>query len=279
MSQPQQDEVPNRHVESNKQHRAVKTILILAVAIPIFFVAKIVVSTPEFRGFVHEYMTVPDPESEKILKQKDTAKGQVASELDILLGGYGYHLYETSEHNMCNEGVFGWKRHTDYHFICAIKETRFFGFDGEIRGHIASLEGSLESKGWLPEDIVNMSGDMTRTLGSDFRSSVLRAQERSSSLSIVGLEGVSPALNFDSTKYLKSHKQVGFWFIERGAEGAKYDIVSRVGKSQEGYIFMTGESFYDKRDFVDDTKEIMQKISSKHRYTVLVFTQAEYFRK
>jgi len=140
---------------SKRRNNAARNIVMAIISTIAFLVAcgylsLVITFEGGIDGFISNRIPAPDPNSPSMNAKRETVTAEIAQSFDEIQNTLHYNYYETATHDYCSKGNSSWKRSDGYAYLCSIRITKFYGFNGDFRQQIIDFEQKIISIGWKP---------------------------------------------------------------------------------------------------------------------------------
>ncbi|HEX6258015.1 MAG TPA: hypothetical protein VFZ48_00885 [Candidatus Saccharimonadales bacterium] len=93
----------------------------------------------------------PDPKSPELVAKKNAAATAIHQSFAEINNAASLKSYSTANQNVCNKGQNNSKVRDGYAHRCITTTTVFYGFSGDFRQQMITLEQKLRALGWQPK--------------------------------------------------------------------------------------------------------------------------------
>jgi hypothetical protein len=143
-----------KEVVFTRRNNAVRNIIIAIISTIAFIVAcgylsLVITFEGGIDGFISNRKPAPNPNSSAMNAKREAVTAEINQSFDEIQNTLHYNYYETATHDYCSRGSSSWKRSDGYAYLCSLRITKFYGFNGDFRQQIIDFEQKIISIGWI----------------------------------------------------------------------------------------------------------------------------------
>jgi hypothetical protein len=206
-------------------------------------------------GFISNRKPAPNPNSSAMNAKREAVTAEINQAFDELQNSLHYNYYETATHDYCSRGNSSWKRSDGYAYLCSLRITKFYGFNGDFRQQIIDFEQKIISLGWT-RPFYKSDNPCEKMLEEYYDPYPEKL--------------VSDLPSFDC-RYEKDDLSLEPEFAEK--ETRDFTLQNAIQEVSGG----TYEEIYDEKNF-QDSGSIIKKITAADRFVLIISIQKNYFQ-
>lgn len=215
-------------------------------------------------GIISDLKSAPDPKSRSVTERRKIVKADIKSEFDQLGVSFLHAQTADSVYDNCYKGQNNYKVKEGYAHKCDYRVTRYYGFNGDFREKMLTLEQDLFNLDW------KTTGDKNQLSYYIFN----YYDEYSDNDSQIGAssESAYPVSSLPEVYDGYSKNGIGI-DIAYGEKDSKdiYWLESAQGWSRHGL------PFFEDKDFID-VKAAFTEISKNNKYVIAISLEKNYFQ-
>jgi hypothetical protein len=213
-------------------------------------------------GALSKFKKKPNPNSTELIASRNYAKGEIQKEY-ILLSKINFLTeYDSSTYDYCYKGQKDWKIMDAFNHRCDFRITKYYGFIGDFRSNMKSIEQEIAKLQWLnPNDTSKSIG---YNIDNNYEDYVASEISNDTNYNYQPSYGAGEIAN----GYLKNNIVMDITYTNKESE-----VISWLDSAQ--YNFKSFP-FYEDSNFVD-IQSVFTKITKDNPHVLAISLEKNYY--